>query len=266
VNDPKSPPPSESDSSRDRRSPVRPTPNPPAAPSAARPAPPPDAPQRDPQALDAQASGAQPRSAPPESPTNPGSAMNTLRTKMEFIADEFAQGKINRAQFNAMYKRYSEQRTIIERLIERNPDSDAWKQVISVKGQTGFLRHHFAAQPLFYAVYRHHDYKPILHGGKQPPDTSLLHPVLKLVWSMSTRPKNGLGRKPLGESNWLILAVGDYAATTVVFSVEPSIAQARLVRDLHADFERANQAALARGWIMPERMVFPQRALVETGL
>ena len=48
-----------------------------------------------------------------------------------------------------------------------------------------------------------------------------------------------------------------------MFSLEPSIAQARLVRDLHADFERANQAALARGWIVPERMVFPQRALVE---
>jgi hypothetical protein len=51
-----------------------------------------------------------------------------------------------------------------------------------------------------------------------------------------------------------------------MFNAEPSNAQARLVRDLHADFERANQAALARGWIVPERMVFPQRALVEGSL
>ncbi len=183
---------------------------------------------------------------------------------MEAISDEFAQGKINRAQFNAMYKRYSEQRTIIERLIARNPNSDAWKQVISLKGQTGFLRSHFEAQPLYYVVYRHQHYEPIMSGGQQTPNEAVIKPVLTLVWSMPTRPPNGLGRKQIGETNWLILAVGNHAASAIMFSLEPSIAQARLVRDLHADFERANQAALARGWIVPDRMVFPQRALVET--
>ena len=37
-----------------------------------------------------------------------------LRKKMEHIASEFADGKINRAQFNAIYRRYDEQRTIID--------------------------------------------------------------------------------------------------------------------------------------------------------
>lgn len=192
--------------------------------------------------------------------------MNTLRQKMELVADEFSQGKINRAQFNAVYKRYSEQRTIIERLIERNPKSDAWRQVIGVTGQTGFLRSHFAAQPLYYVIYRNNAAEPIVVGGKNKPDPAAIQPVLHLVWSMPSRPKNGLGRKPIGDNHWLILAIGDYATTVVMFSLEPSIAQARLVRDLHADFERANHAALARGWVMPDRMVFPQRALVETSL
>jgi hypothetical protein len=117
---------------------------------------------------------------PPEAP---GAAMNTLRRKMEAVADEFAQGKINRAQFNAMYKRYSEQRTIIERLLERNPNSQAWKQVIGANGQTGFLRSHFQAETLYYAVYRHQVPEPILTGGKQPPDESQIMPVLSLIWS-----------------------------------------------------------------------------------
>ncbi len=246
MNDPKSPP--ETDPARDaKRSPVRPSL--------------PQQPQRPPQP-----SVPQPTPALPESPTNPNAALNTLRGKMELVSDEFAQGKINRAQFNAVYKRYSEQRTIIERLIERNPESEAWKQVIGVKGQTGFLRNHFEAQPLYFVVYRHNHFEPIMVGGKQKPDEEQIKPVLTLVWSMPTRPKNGLGRKPIGDMQWLILACGDHTASAVMFSLEPSIAQARLVRDLHADFERANQAALARGWIVPERMVFPQRALVESGL
>ncbi len=200
-----------------------------------------------------------------ETPTTPTSALNAIRQKMELIADEFAQGKINRAQFNAMYKRYSEQRTIIERLLERNPDSEAWKQVIGVKGQTGFLRHHFEAQTLYFVVYHRSSPQPIMQGGKQAPENNLITPLLKAVWLMKDRPKQALGRKQVGDTNWLLLAVGDYSASAVMFSLEPANAQARLVRDLHADFERANQAALSRGWIVPERMVFPQRALVEGG-
>jgi hypothetical protein len=190
--------------------------------------------------------------------------MNTLRQKMEAIADEFANGKINRAQFNAMYRRYSEQRAIIERLLERNPNSDAWKQVLGVKGHTGFLRSHYEAQPLYFVIYRHQTPKAILSAGKDVPKESDILPIVQMVWKMPNRPKAGLGRRLLPNNLWLLLATGEHAATAVVFSLEPSIGQARLVRDLHADFERANQAALARGWLVQDRMVFPQRALVET--
>jgi seryl-tRNA synthetase len=185
---------------------------------------------------------------------------------METIADEFAEGKINRAQFNAMYKRYSEQRSIIERLLQRNPESDAWRQVMSTKGHTSFLRSHFEAQPLFYAVHAHQQEKPIIIGGKQPSTDAIIQQLLRLVWQMPNRPKSGVGRKTLPNGEWLILAMGEHAATIAIFSLEPSVAQARLVRDLHNDFERANQAALARNWIVPERMVFPQRALMEESL
>jgi hypothetical protein len=234
------------------RSPIRP--NTPPSPPVAPPAPP-------------------PRTAPPPAPARPepaqetpSTAVKTLRQKIETVIDEFATGKINRAQFNAMYKRYSEQREIIERLLERNPDSDAWKQVLGVKGHTGFLRSHYESQPKFFIVYRHGTPKAILAAGKdkeQPTDIEIL-PILHMVWKMPNRPKVGLGRRQMGSGDWLLLATGEHAATAVVFTLEPSAAQARLVRDSHADFERANQAALARGWIVQERMVFPQRALVET--
>lgn len=198
-----------------------------------------------------------------ESPTDPQNALVTLRVKMEAIADEFSNGKLNRAQFNAVYKRYSEQRAIIERLIERNPDSDAWRNVFASQGQTGFLRTQFAAAPVCYAVYLHHEPEVLITGGRRPIDEKMLSPVLRSVWRMKNRPAIGVGRRMIDHGEWLILTVGEYASTAVVFSLEPSISQARLVRDLHSDFERANQAALARGWIARERMVFPQRSLAE---
>ncbi len=191
-------------------------------------------------------------------------ALGAIRQKMEAIADEFARGKLNRDQFYALHRRYSEQRAIIEKLVERNPDTDAWKQVIGTPGQTGFLRTHFAARTLYFVVYRNGERLPLINAGSEQPDYSMIDSVIAPIWRMSNRPKQGLGRKPIGEQKWLLLASGAYATTIVVWSTEPSLGQARLVRDLHADFERANQAALARGWIAPDKMVFPQRALLQT--
>lgn len=198
---------------------------------------------------------------PDADPNDPIAALNALRTKMEIVADEFAAGKINRAQFNAVYRRYSEQRNIIERMVERNPDSDAWRHVLGVQGQTHFLRNHYEAQTIYYVVYRHQRYEPITAGGKPPLNMTAILTALSRVWAMPDRPALGLGRKPLDAGQWLILATGAHTVTAMVFSLEPSVAQARLVRDLHADFERANHAALTRGWITPEHMVFPQRAM-----
>ena len=228
------------------RSPVRPTP-----PSDTSPTPPP-----------------KPQNPPAhESPAHdPAAALNAIRSKMEVISDEFAQGKINSVQFHVMYKRYSEQRTIIEKLIERDPQGDAWQRVMNVKGQTGFLRNQYEAQANYYAVMRVGSARPLQIGGKLAPDEALLSAMAAKLWTLPNRPNPGLARKSLPGGQWVIVAMGDHAATFVVFSLEPSNAQARLIRDLHADFERANAFAFSRGQVIPERMVFPQRALAEGSL
>jgi hypothetical protein len=190
-------------------------------------------------------------------------AIGLLRQKMEVISTEFAEGRINRSQFNAVYGRYSEQRAIIERIIERNPDSRAWKQVIGTTGHTNFLRQHFEAQPLYFIVYRHRIPEPLMVGGKTTPEMTQIAPILKGLWAMPNRPKTGLARKLIGEQQWLIMAMGEHALTMVVFLLEPSVAQAAMIRDMHADFERANNAALSRQVMHADRMVFPQRALVD---
>jgi hypothetical protein len=195
-------------------------------------------------------------------PDDPTAALDTLRRKMEIVANEFSQGKINRAQFNAIYGRYSEQRTIIERLIERNPQNQAWKQA-AAPGHTSFLRDHFEARLIYYLVYQHDTPAPLTMGGTQQPDMTIISQVLKMLWGMKNRPRVGLARKDMSGGRWMILATGEHAVTLTLFLLEPSVAQANLVRDLHADFERANRRALERGTRSLDRFVFPQRALTE---
>lgn len=209
--------------------------------------------------------GAQPAPAPPDpAPDDPEQALIALRLKVEALVDEYAHGELNRVQFNALYQRYSEQRAIIEKLMERNPASEAWRQVLGSRGQTGFLRARLEAQPISYGVYARGQSAALLSGGPQSLEATFpAEAVLRAIWAMAHRPAIGLGRKPLRNDEWLVMAVGSTAATMVIFSLEPSKTQAQLLRDLHVDFERANQLALSRGWLAADRLVFPQRALFE---
>ncbi|MBZ0303737.1 MAG: hypothetical protein K8J31_28615 [Anaerolineae bacterium] len=194
---------------------------------------------------------------------SPRQALDILRTKMEAVANEFAAGKINRAQFNAIYGHFDEQRSIIERLLERNPDSNAWEQVFQA-GHTSFLRDHFEARCTSYLIYRLNWPTPLMIGGPQQPNMDQIEPVLSALQGMDGRPPSGLARKLLNTGQWLVLALGGYALTIALFNLEPSASQLNRVRDLHNDFERANRSALARGTQTLDKMVFPQRALVET--
>ncbi|MGQ9888576.1 MAG: hypothetical protein ACUVSX_08820 [Aggregatilineales bacterium] len=224
------------------RSPLRPAPPPETPPAPAAP--------RDPTQLD-----------PAPAPADPVAALAALLRKMEQAARQYASGAINRAQFNAIYGHYKEQRAIIERLLERDPEGSAWRQAAAA-GHTGFLLSHFAARPLYYAIYTLQPPRPLMTGGRQSPDLNLFEPILRALVS-ANRPRAGVARKRLAGGRWLVLALGEHAVTLVVFTLEPAAAQIARVRDLHAEFERANSDALTRGTRTLERMVFPQRALVE---
>lgn len=195
-------------------------------------------------------------------PNSPGDRMAYIRAKMEEVANEYANNRISRAQFNAIYSHYSEQRQLIEKIIARNPDNDGWKQAAR-SGKTAFLRQHFDARPLNYVVYLHHRYKPLIGGGTRP-DIQRITNLLRVLWKME-KIRVGVARMALDGPNWLVMTAGHYSVTFVTFHLEPSGDKANYVRDLHNDFERANRLFLQRGKINKALMVFPQRALLEQG-
>jgi hypothetical protein len=190
-------------------------------------------------------------------------ALQHLREKMAQVATDFAAGKINRAQFHAIYSRYNEQRAITERLLERNPDSQAWQQVVK-EGHTGFLLQHYEAHVLSYVLYDNESSMPIASHGRFKIDTGLLVPMLSSFRSAASEMFGaGLKSTAIEGGRWLVFVPGEFTTAIVLFSLEPAARQLDLVQDLHRDFERANRQALARGETRAGRLVFPQRALFE---
>lgn len=193
-------------------------------------------------------------------------ALETLRKKTAFVAAEFAEGKLNRAQFIALYVHYHEKRQIIERLLERDPDTQAW-QPVAESGNTGFLRAHFEARVLSYALYNqdvsHHS--EIISSQGQPllPEDMVRKIQVAIGMVMRNHREPKAQRKMLGDGRFAIFVPGEQITTIVVFSLEPSARQIAAVQDLHHDFERANRRALQRGIRQPDQLVFPHRALFD---
>jgi hypothetical protein len=193
--------------------------------------------------------------------TDPQGALERLRRQLSRIAQEFADGHINRAQFNAIYNRYSEQRRIIEGILGRDPESQAWQQVAR-PGHTGFLRQYYEAHLLFYGVYPLGVTAPILdHGTFMDAEHCL--PVLRgLPALLQERGALKPARRKIGEDgHWMVVVPGEYTVSLALYSLEPAERQFNQIADLHADFERANVHALQRKDFAPDRLVFPQRAL-----
>lgn len=209
------------------------------------------------------------RNAPPEALTpreqmqRAEEALINLRQKMAHVASEFAQGKLNQAQFDAIYSRYSEQRVITERLLARDPETQAWQSVVQA-GHTQFLKSHYEARVISYAIHDQETYALIAVTGTVQIQHAQVEAVLARLKAVSAERGNpGPAQKKLRDGHSVLFVPGDLTVAVVIFSVEPSTSQIDRVKDIHHDFERANQHALRRKDYAAGRLVFPHRALFE---
>lgn len=196
---------------------------------------------------------------PPNNNENPEQALDEIRKRLKAATQEYSSGRLSSVQFNAVYRHYTEKRQIIEKLMELHPESEAWKSA-AAEGTTSFLKDRFEARPLYYMVMRRGDKQPLLAEGKVTQKAAgQIYKLLQAFWKMS-QWKTGLARKAIGDGMWMMVMVGDASLTITIYFLQPSTLQVNQLRDLQADFERANYQALERG-LPAKRMVFPQRAI-----
>lgn len=188
-------------------------------------------------------------------------AIRRLREKMAAIAIEFAEGRINQAQFEAIYDHFQEKRAITESLLARDPDSAAWQQVLS-EGGTAFLRQKFEAALEGYVLYLNKTAKPILRHGEIKIESQALMDTLKRLRATQQAP--GIPQfTPVAEDRWLVYVPGRQTTAIAVYENEPPAHQIDLIGDLHRDFETVNRGKLAAEPVSLQDLVYPQRSLFE---
>ena len=166
---------------------------------------------------------------------------------MAQLAEDFAQGKLNRKQFQEIYTHYQKQRLDVEEALVQMPGSNQWRSNVAA-GLTGILRERHVAKIESYAIYDNTTSLPLASAGSFRVDTSLLVPMMSSFRSATSELFGANVRSTEIEGgHWVCFVPGQHSTLIVVFSVEPARVQLTLIEDLHRDFEVANRKALASG-------------------
>jgi len=219
-----------------KRKPKASQPAPPAPPSG--PAPPPAEPPR-----------------PAETDDGAKKYLARVQAKIGKLADDFAAGTINRAQFQELYAHYQREMRTVEQVVESRQGN--WQDV-TTEGQSVFIRKQKLARAEGYAIYENESGMPLATLGKFEIEPELIVPMLS-SYRAATAEMFGGGLRSTGIENgrWLCFVPGPYTTLIALFTVEPAPKQLEYLENLHRTFESANRHRLAAPPVDPGELIFP---------
>lgn len=197
---------------------------------------------------------------------DPRAALKRIEARMARTKQELAAGKLNQAQFQAVYTHYAEQKALIRRLLARGQQPDAVQRAVAAGvGHTGFLRRHHEARLRGLTVFDNQSGTQIHSLGTFAVPGSLIAPLLNHLEEVKDAPgPEGEARfTQIAGGRWLAYVSGVRATTIAVYSAEPSARQLARQTGLHAAFERENDDLLRMGYLDPDSLTFPQKNLFE---
>lgn len=183
--------------------------------------------------------------------------------KVAALVNSFAEGHINRTQFQELYAHYQNKIQQVISLIETSPGTDKWK-VAAKEGSTVIIKRKLIAAVLGFSIYDNESGMPIKSLGTFTVDPALFVPMLS-AYRSATREIFGAGVKStqIEGGQWLVFIPGTLTTTLAVFSHEPSQRQIKRLEDVHHAFEVANDTMLKVSPPVVERLVFPHEFFIK---
>jgi hypothetical protein len=183
--------------------------------------------------------------------------LDKVQDKINKLAEEFAGGTINRAQFNELFDHYRHEQLMVKQWIDLYPESDAWKEA-TTEGKSVIIRAEHKAKVIGYAVYENESGMPLNTIGQFEVEAELAIPMLS-SYRAATKEIFGAGMRSseIEGGRWLCYMPGEFTTLMALFSTEPASAQLDAMENLHRLFERANRTLLSKQIVDPNELVFP---------
>ena len=178
-----------------------------------------------------------------------------VQAKTAKLAEDFAAGTINRAQFQELYTHYQREIRTIEQVVES--EQGDWRQAMT-EGQSVLIRKQKLARAVGYAIYENESGMPLATLGKFEVDPALLVPMLSSYRAAAAEMFGG-GLRSTGIENgqWLCFTPGGLTTLIALFTVEPAPKQLEYLENLHRTFESANRHRLDAPPVDSGSLIFP---------
>jgi hypothetical protein len=191
------------------------------------------------------------------SPEEARAYLGKVQGKINHLAEEFATGSINRAQFQELFEHYRREQKTINRWIELSPNSDAWREA-ATEGKSIIIRRENVAKVEGYTIYETESGMPLKTIGQFEIDAELAIPMLS-SYRAATKEIFGAGMSSteIEGGRWVCYVPGEFTTLMSIFSTEPAARQMEALEELHRLFELANRNLLSSDYINPDELVFP---------
>ncbi len=208
----------------------------------------------------------------------------TARTKMEVlkaqiqakiskILAEFAEGKLSREQFHAIYEHYSAQLTMVDDAItmaetasSKGHDNDV-TLVNGKPGETIAIRHAHMGKAIGLVIYHNKSGMFVeTLGAFDVPPSRIAATLNDFSLMMETKRLIDRRIEKIGMKQWLMFAAGKYTTIVTLFHNEPSPQQSREMERLHYDFEVANEVHLQGARVDPSKLAYPFLVFIQQKL
>ncbi len=192
--------------------------------------------------------------------------LEKLHQKMDALAQRFANGSINRAQFQELFSYYQSKANDLATLLFFNPDSEDWKNLVS-EGQSIIIRRRHAAKLNGFSIIDNRNGMPIKTIGDFGLDPALFVPML-FAYQSATKEIFGGSAKltQIEDGRWLVFISGKITTTLALFSNEPSQKQQQTLQQVHKVFETANDQRLNSKAVDLKNLVIPHEYFLKHSL
>lgn len=178
-----------------------------------------------------------------------------LDQKIARLEKEYQQGIINNAQYRAIRKHYLEQREVAMRFGEKFPESTRWRAILE-EGKTTYLMQLHEAACIGIGFYDVEKRDRIFIEGDIPQAAEASMTLLGTFGKGENDTTSGrVFATQTDDGLALLLVPGRFTLCLAVYSQAPPTWQVGALREVHRNFEAANQATLKRG--TTHNLVFP---------
>ncbi len=187
-----------------------------------------------------------------------------IQEKIQKLLSEFAEGKISREQFHAIYERYTSQLSMAD-MAMRSSSPSMVMDMMQDGTSTLVVKEKHMGKAVGMTIYNNRSGTLLETLGDFEVTPDKLAPILN-DFSMLMETGKLVERevRKIGSKQWLVFAAGKYTTVVTLFHNEPSEQQNREIERLHHDFEQANVGFFEKGNVVDaSKLAYPFLVFVQ---